>query len=219
MLLEELWGWLRERVFPTPSTPTLFNQYGCTVLGIDLPGGDAIRRNNLLNYLSAFRQRPCFAVIGEAPGWRGCRFSGVPFTSEAQLCNRMLPFAGTRSSAPDPPPLTENSATHFWRNLLPYHPQLFAWNAIPFHPHVPRTPLSNRTPSTSEIDEHSTMLAELLSLLKPQSIIAIGRSAERALNRIGVSSMYVRHPARGGAAVFRSGIERAFAGGERLHHL
>ncbi len=219
MVLAALWRWLQERVFPIPTTPTLFNHYGNSVPGVDCPDSDAIRRNNLHNYLRAFRRRPCFAVIGEAPGWRGCRFSGVPFSSEAQLINGLLPFAGARSSAGDTPPLTETSATIFWRHLLPHHSRLFAWNAIPFHPHEPCNPLSNRTPSASEIDHHSNMLAELLSLLEPRSIIAVGRSAQRALHRIGVPSTYVRHPARGGAAAFRSGMERVLAAGEALSTL
>jgi uracil-DNA glycosylase len=215
MVLQDTWRWLGQRVFTIPSTSKLFNPYSSHDSLYDRAGGFEIRRRNLQNYVSAFPQLPSFVVIGEAPGWRGCRFSGVPFTSEAQLSSGKLPFAGERSSHHSTP-YSESSATLFWREMRLFHPGFFAWNAIPFHPFKPGDPLSNRTPSAAEIHGYSELLAELLSLLRPQVVVAVGRSAERAAERIGVPSQYVRHPAHGGAAAFRSGIERAFARRESL---
>jgi uracil-DNA glycosylase len=209
MALDDVWRWLRERIFSAASTATLFNQYNGRDLKANIPESGRIRRGNLLNYLRSFPERPTFLLIGEAAGWRGCRFSGVPFTSEAQLCNDALPFSGQQSSSGRPH--RETTASVFWRVLFPYHPLFFAWNSIPFHPHEPGEPLSNRTPTRREIAAHAGLLSELVSLLKPTCTIAVGRSAESALNRIGAPSFYVRHPAHGGAKAFRTGIARGMS--------
>jgi uracil-DNA glycosylase len=206
MFGQQIWALLQERLFPIPSTATLFNPYASGRSQADLPGGDQIRRENLLSYLGTFRRPPSMMVVGEAFGWRGGRFSGVPFTSEAQLCRQRLPFPGHRSGR-QAAPYGESSATIFWRHLAPFHPRFLAWNCIPLHPHKPGRPLSNRTPSRREIDAFAGLLAELLDRVHPRQVVALGRSAERALQQIGIPATYVRHPSHGGAAAFQAGIE------------
>ncbi len=48
---------------------------------------NGIRRNNLALYLARMMElqtkRPSLMLIGEAPGYRGCLLTGVPFTSKA----------------------------------------------------------------------------------------------------------------------------------------
>ena len=61
------------------------------------------RQGNLLNYLLHFEGKPRYLIVGEAPGPWGCRFSGVPFTSERQLAQGELPFAGEPTSIHNPP--------------------------------------------------------------------------------------------------------------------
>jgi len=206
MILDDVWTLFCNALFPVPSTSSLFNHYHDNDAHIDLPDGEKIRRKNLLNYLRSFTEFPRVVVIGEAPGWRGCRFSGIPFTSEAQLLHRHVPFNG-RASSLRQPPYAEATATIFWRHLPAYHPRFFAWNCIPFHPHQAGSPLSNRTPSRDEIESYSAFLSELLSLLKPARLIALGRSAQRALAGRDLPSVYVRHPSRGAAQPFWQGIE------------
>lgn len=89
-----------------------------------------------------------------------------------------------------------------------YHPKFFAWNCIPFHPHKPEDLLSNRTPTNGEIIAHLTLLSEILSLMNPGQIVAVGKSAERALKGVDMPFTYVRHPAHGGANEFRAGMEK-----------
>lgn len=209
MILGDVWTFFNENLFPVPSTPSLFNPYHDNEPEVDLPRGDEIRRNNLLNYLRSFTQFPTLVLIGEAPGWRGCRFSGVPFSSEAQLLQDDFPFKAERSSL-RPSPYREATATIFWRHLSSYHPHFFAWNCIPFHPRKAGQPLSNRTPSRREIETHSEFLSDLLSLFQPEQVIALGRSAQRSLAQSGVPSVYVRHPSRGGAQPFWRGLKPLF---------
>jgi len=203
---QQIWALLQERLFSIPSTATLFNPYAASSCQADLPGGDQIRRENLLNYLGAFRRPPQVLVIGEAFGWRGGRFSGVPFTSEAQLCRQRLPFRGHCSSRQGSP-FSESSATIFWRHLARWHPHFLAWNCIPMHPHRPGQPFSNRTPSRREVDAFTGLLAEISDRVKSRQVLALGRTAERTLQRIGIPATYVRHPSHGGAAAFQASIE------------
>lgn len=216
MVLDDVWCLFKERFFPVPSvghgaTP-LFNQYNDTNPSVDMPNADEIRRGNLLSYLRSFPGRPSIVLVGEAPGWRGCRFSGIPFTSEAQLSQGVLPFTGRRSSV-GARPYSENTATIFWKYTLPYHPQFFAWNCIPFHPHQDSNPLSNRALSRTEGSIYLELLEELLSLVRPEIIVAVGRSAEHALRQLSVQHTCIRHPSRGGAHEFGVGISRVLHGG------
>lgn len=148
-------------------------------------------------------------LIGEAAGPWGCRFSGIPFTSERMLISGVLPFEGCQSSTHDPP-YSEISATIFWEVLLPCYPKFFVWNAVPFHPHKRSEMLSIRHPTREEIYTHSKVISKMLSLMKPKLIVAVGRKAELALKVLGKSSIYVRHPSQSGAREFTKGIEKIF---------
>ena len=62
------------------SSATVFNPYA----GVDELS--AMRRHNLSLYLRRMAERqPRLLLLGEAPGYRGCRVTGVPFTSESIL--------------------------------------------------------------------------------------------------------------------------------------
>lgn len=210
MILEDIWKLLKKTIFLVPSTNTYFNHYKDIASDLDLPDAEKIRRSNLRNYLQSHPERPSILLIGIAPGYNGCRFSGVPFTSEAQLCNRTLPFRGERSSRKDSP-RNENTATSFWKVMSRYHPKFIAWNCFPFHPHLPSNRLSNRPPKRQEIDRFLKTLEEMISLLNPNIIVAVGRKPERALKRMDHDTVYVRHPARGGSKKFKEGITQIFS--------
>jgi len=49
-------------------------------------GESQIRRENLQLYLEKMQKlNPSFLLLGEAPGYRGCRLTGIPFSSERIL--------------------------------------------------------------------------------------------------------------------------------------
>ena len=62
----------------------VFNQYQEEHPEHDLPDAAEMRINNLRRYLDTFRGAR-HILLAEAAGYQGCRFSGVPMTSEAQL--------------------------------------------------------------------------------------------------------------------------------------
>lgn len=213
MLLLPVWEWLQAEIFSWPGVSSgpkpCFNPYRGIEPAVDRPGADRIRRENLRRYLESFTHWPEVLVIGEAPGWRGCRFSGVPFTSEAQLAGS-LPFCGGPSSLVEPPH-REAAATIFWRVMQDYHPRFLAWNSLPLHPHQPGQPCTNRTPTQREIRLGEAGLARLVALLAPIQVIALGRNAAATVQRLGLEAIQVRHPSHGGAQVFANAMRQVFS--------
>jgi len=185
----------------------LFNPYIEVNADVDLPHANDIRQENLQNYLNSFTSYPDILLLGEAPGWRGCRFSGIPFTSEAQLIEGELPFHGSQTSNSSIPH-QEITATTFWKFMKPYHPRFLVWNCIPFHPSKPGKPLSNRQPTRDEIACSLPLLIQLIDMIDPKQVIAVGRTAQHTLHLIERECEKVRHPAHGGANEFRRELAR-----------
>jgi uracil-DNA glycosylase len=158
---------------------TTFNQYA--------EGRRALfRRARLIAYLAA-RADATILLVGEAPGYRGARVSGIPFTSERQLTGR----------GPG-----EATATIVRRVLaeLGLEGRVLLWNVVPTHPGTAST---NRAPTGSEI---AAGLSFALELAAGRSVIAVGRVAQRALG-----APHVRHPSHGGAREFRAGLVELLA--------
>jgi hypothetical protein len=205
-MLPAVWDLFETHVFPAPSTEECFNPYRDRRDDLDVPDAPTHRRDNLRAYLSCFDTAPPLFLLLEAPGPWGCRFSGVPVTSEAQLTDPDFPIAGTATSQKDVP-ITEYSASIFWRVLRPVFPHFFVWNSLPLHPHDRDDPLSIRTPRRSEVRDWHEFLRALLDVLAPERTVGVGRKGERALDEVGADPTYVRHPSQGGANKFEAGIE------------
>jgi uracil-DNA glycosylase len=143
--------------------------------------GAALRRDRLAAYLEQRAGAPIL-LVGEAPGYRGARVSGLPFTSERQLTG----------SGP-----AEATATIVHRALaeLGATDRVLLWNVVPTHP---GTETSNRAPSSDEVRAGT---AFALELARGRRVIAVGRLAAAALG-----ATYVRHPSHGGARAFSNGL-------------
>lgn len=190
--------------------PGLFNPYAMHDPVRDLPEAVSIRRRNLERYVRERTTSPRVVVLAEAPGPWGCRFSGVPVTSEAQLLDRDFPLRGEQSSARSEP-LSEYSASIYWKILKPWYQDVFTWNAVPYHPFKPGQPMSIRTPRISEIKRFLPVTQAVLDAIRPDRVVALGRKAERALAELGVACTYVRHPSQGGATKFEAGIREVLS--------
>jgi len=216
MELQRLWDFIEQYIFTLPSEAMgqrpAFNPYCDEYPAYDLPGAAEIRRENLYAYLRSLSRQPEVLIVGEALGWRGCRFSGVPLTCEAQLLSGKLPFGGRQSSR-SARPYAEATATIFWHTMLPYFPGFMSWNCVPIHTHTTGKPLTNRRPTRQEISDYQPFLQELVGLIAPRTVIALGKAAEAALILSGISYYPVRHPSHGGRQGFRMGIEEAASGG------
>jgi len=204
-MLTNVWDLFEEHVFPAPTTDEAFNPYSTRHPDLDVANAPALRRTNLRAYLEAYDNAPPLFLLLEAPGPWGCRFSGVPITSEAQLVDPDFPIDG-RPTSTEAEPHTEYSASIFWRVLQPHFPHFFVWNSLPLHPHDADDPLTIRTPRRTEVREWQDLLTGLLDALQPTRIVGVGRKAERALDEAGAAPTYVRHPSQGGAKKFEAGI-------------
>ncbi|MFC2085746.1 uracil-DNA glycosylase [Bacteroidota bacterium] len=207
MIDRKLLDILSDRLFATPSSDRLFNPYHDLNPELDRADAPEIRRSNLLHYLAACSHRPDVLVVAEAPGPHGCRFSGVPFTSEEQLLSEDLPFSGRQSSL-GAHPKTEYSSRIVWGLLAEHFSRIVIWSTVPLHPHKPGAPMSIRTPSVGEAREWSELIPEFQRFFRPRSVAAVGRVAERACGLHDIDCTYVRHPSQGGANAFREGMAR-----------
>ncbi|HWJ31796.1 MAG TPA: uracil-DNA glycosylase [Gaiellaceae bacterium] len=143
--------------------------------------GAAGRRDRLVGYLES-RAGASILLVGEAPGYRGTRVSGIPFTSE-----RLLTGTGP----------AEATATIVHRVLgeLGLHDDVLLWNVVPTHP---GTATSNRAPTRREVAEGRVFADELAA---GRRVLAAGRVAHAALG-----GTYLRHPSHGGAAAFTAAL-------------
>jgi uracil-DNA glycosylase len=153
--------------------------------------GSARRLERLAAYLGSRDDAP-FLLVGEAPGYRGARVSGLPFTSERQLTG-----AGP----------AEATATIVHRVLteLGLTDQVLLWNVVPTHPGTER---SNRPPTHREIAQGVVFANELA---QGRRVLAIGRLAAAALG-----ADYIRHPSHGGGIAFREGLLPFATGGQSV---
>lgn len=202
------------RLASTPTYPGsgLFNPYAGAA-------DAAIRRSNLALYLRRMARRaPRLLLLGEAPGYRGCRQTGVPFTSEFVLLTEPTPFdlfgepAGFRSTSEAGRWPREATSTTLWETIAELGTLPLLWNALPFHPFGRESQQTNRTPLLSELALGEEFVCDLLKAFQIDQVIAVGRKAAEALRRWGISATQVRHPGHGGKYEFRRGLADALAG-------
>jgi len=185
----------------------------------------AIRRKQLRAYLEERLGKVKLAVIGEALGYRGGHFSGIPMTSERLLLGRSKRFhikpgdffsdvKPRRTSKPEkcPDGFSEPTATIVWGTLLRLgiKPEQFVlWNAFPWHSFDSRRGmLSNRVPNKSERAAGLPVLKAFLELFSHDQVVALGKIAAAQLEELNVNAHCVRHPASGGAKLFRQQIAK-----------
>ena len=184
------------------------NPYRESFPELDGPAAARRRRANLEAYLERVGS-PRLVLLGEALGFRGGRFSGIAFTSERQLAGpagRRLPWAGCppfQATSRNPDLWLEPSGSVVWGALDGDARGVLLWNAFPWHPHTPEGPLTNRTPERGLVTANLDVLESLLAELGKARVLAVGRTAQAALASLGVAAPALRHPAYGGAGLFR----------------
>ena len=203
---------------PRGAAPGVINPYRDADADRDLDGPGAARRRraNLEAYLERVGA-PRLLLVGEAIGYRGGRFSGIAFTSERQLAGpksegragRRLSWAGPpfQATSRNPDLWLEPSGSIVWDALGGDARGALLWNSFPWHPHAARGPLSNRTPEKSLVAANLHVLERLLAETAGARVLAVGRTAAAALGALGLAAPALRHPAHGGAAIFRQQLQ------------
>jgi len=183
------------------NTPIVTNPY--LVPGVD---------ENLKAYLEVMFQIEGRRVllVGEAPGYKGCKITGIPFTSGRvfenvdhpilQKLKRKLTLAKVES---------ENTATIVWNYLATKNTTPLLWNSFPFHPHPEGEENKNRSPTDEEISFGIKFLRALNKMFSPEVIAGIGNAGVDCAQQAFPESeiRYIRHPSFGGKSDFIKGMD------------
>lgn len=180
------------------------------------PRCPAIRRKHLAVYFGERLSKARLVIIGEALGYRGGHFSGIPMTSERMLLQKHQQVVAsikprrTSKLGVSLNGFSEPTATIVWGALLKIGvlpDEFLLWNAFPWHSFDPRCGLlSNRMPNKSEQTAGLPVLKAFLELVACDEVVALGKIAAAQLKAVGVKAHGVRHPASGGAKLFRKQI-------------
>lgn len=189
-----------------------------------------IRQKQLSDYLERRIGQAKMLLVAEACGYQGGHFSGIAMTCERMILNQhpvvtsemILGRQGQRTSQSDSPLIekptqrekgfNEPTDSVVWKACLEAGltaDEFLLWNIFPFHPYKKGNLLSNRTPTDQELAVGLTFTKALLSLTGSLPIFAIGKKSETTLSDAGFSVTGLRHPANGGANIFRGQLKEA----------
>lgn len=182
-----------------------------------------LQRSNLERYfMFMWEQKSEILLVGEAPGYNGCRLTGVPFSSEDIIRNGVSKgrvfgvHNGYKASTKRAK--KEQSASAMWSVLETLDSLPLLWNAFPFHPYKEGNILSNRKPNAKELEIGSHYLKELIEIFEIKDVIAVGNVADETLSKMNIQHTKVRHPSYGGKNLFKEQLvsyykERGKSGG------
>lgn len=176
---------------------------------------NAIRRENFRLYLQEmYKRQPRFMLLMEAPGYRGCRLTGIPVTSrkvvieglpELEMFGKERGYQLTDDEGFENV-YGEQSATIVWNTLSEIGIVPLIWNSFPFHPRKVGNQRTNRKPRVAETRIGAIYLRRVIDFFKPSVIIAVGNVAHKTLIENEIGCQKVRHPAQGGKNDFVAGI-------------
>lgn len=182
-----------------------FNPYADRCPVYDLADAPERRSNILLSVLEAAIKQPVDSLwIGRDFGYRGGRRTGLAFTDDDHLSEHAGRWGLTLQSATRGGMAGERSARAVWNVLSRVDAPVFLWNVFPLHPHDPGNPFSNRKHNARERASGEGILAQLVHMLEPSRIVAVGRDAAWTASRLfgGYETLAVRHPSHGGQRIF-----------------
>ena len=138
-----------------------------------------IIRENLKKYLEEHKESQIL-LVGEAPGYKGCARTGVPFTSDSgEISSKVLQGA-----------------------IAKYNPNVdvLFWNAFPFHPHKKDDSQSNRKPNKAELQVGQMFMNYFLEVFPNVKCVAsVGNVAKKLLEKFEFEYKpgHICHPSYG----------------------
>ncbi len=184
------------------NTPTVANPYL-------VPGVAA----NLQAYLEVMLkvEGKRILLIGEAPGYKGCKITGVPFTSGKVFENIRHPvLLEVKKKLVLKKVEAEGTATIVWNYLAAKNNTPLFWNSFPYHPHPEDNEDKNRAPNNDEMKSGIRFLYALNRMFKPELIAGIGYSGTGSARQAFPERQiqYIRHPSFGGKSDFIEGMNK-----------
>lgn len=182
-----------------------FNPYSdhCTVYDAD--NAHRVRSRMLQSMLEAAAERDIDSFwIGRDLGYRGGRRTGLAFTDDVNVRTHTERWGLSMHRSTKGEAVAERTAAVIWHVLSQVRATIFLWNVFPLHPHEPGNPFSNRSHNSRERRAGEEFLSQLISLLRPRRLIAIGNDAGQTARRFYDQNRVipVRHPSHGGQIKF-----------------
>lgn len=186
--------------------------------------GDApsCRATALSAMVEAAAREPIDAIwVGRDLGYRGGRRTGLALTDDVHIDRHAKRWELVAERPTIGAAVAERTAAIIWGMLGDINSRVFLWNVFPLHPHKPDEPFTNRQHNARERRAGEEVLRELITLLKPARIVAIGNDAAAAAGRVAdvMPVICVRHPSYGGQTEFMRQIADLYdatVGQERL---
>ena len=183
----------------------VFNPYADRCEVHDLDDAPKLRATALLKMLKVAAKSEIDAFwIGRDLGYRGGRRTGLALTDDVHLFAHATRWNLRVERATTGSAVAERTAAVIWNMLSQVPAPIFLWNVFPFHPHEAGDPFTNRAHTGREREAGEVFLAELIAMLRPRRLVAIGNDAARAAERFAgrVDVIHVRHPSYGGQRDF-----------------
>jgi uracil-DNA glycosylase len=200
---------------------------------------DKVRRNNLKIFLTIMTSlNPRVIIIGEAPGFRGCHWSGVPVCSEYIMIQEYNPkikteyvksllfgySKGYRKTSDQAKGYKEATATSVWdiisRVVPTDEPPPMLWNSCFVHSYQEGNEKKNRNPNNTELNQLLPIVKYMFTDLFPniKTVLVMGRKAEYSLTQLKktpelshLQFEYIRHPSQGGKPACEAGITKVYS--------
>lgn len=142
--------------------------------------------------------------LGRDLGYRGGRRTGLALTDDINFGRHVARWELKAERPTKGPPVKERTAEVIWDMLSQIQAPIFLWNVFPLHPFEPEKYFSNRSHNRRERREGERVLSLIVSLLRPQRIVAIGNDAAKSAQYLFpyMEVNHVRHPSYGGQRQF-----------------
>lgn len=183
----------------------VFNPYSDRCETYDVEDAPKRRAKTLRVLLeAAFSEEIDALWIGRDLGYRGGRRTGLALTDDVHLSTHAFRWNIPVERATAGSMVAERTAAVIWSILASVTAPVFLWNVFPLHPHEPDQPFTNRAHNRSERAVGEEVLSELIAMLRPHRLVAIGNDAAKSALKISGTRpvIQVRHPSYGGQREF-----------------